>query len=280
MQRSIRENANSALSAIKPITEEEFNRFRALIYDVAGIAMSPEKRTLVAGRLGKRLTAHSLETFSQYYRLVTADRDSEEFQIMVDLLTTNETYFFREPQHFDFLKEQVLKQWKGKNFRIWSAASSSGEEVYSLAMVLAEYLGSGQWEIIGSDLNSKVLEQCRRAVYTFNGKGNIPVKYLHRYCLKGVREREGSFIIQKKLRSRCSFYQINLMKPLPEIGMFDVIFIRNVMIYFDKEGKVKVIDKLLQRLKTGGVLIVSHSESLHGLSDKLAMIKPSIYRKR
>lgn len=280
MEKSVGDHANSDLSAIRPITDEEFKRFRDLIYDVAGIAMSPDKKTLVGGRLGKRLAALSLDTFAKYYRLVTSNRNSEEFQIMVELLTTNETYFFREPQHFDFLRDQVLKHWEGNNFRLWSAACSSGEEVYTLAMVISEYLLTGQWEIHGSDINSKVLKHSRRGVYTFNGKGKMPVKFLRRYCLKGVGEQEGRFIVKKELRSRCFFHQINLMQELPDIGIFDVIFIRNVMIYFDIAAKVKVIDKLLNRLKSGGMLIVSHSESLHGISDELTMIKPSIYQKK
>ena len=279
MEKIVGDDANYDLSAIRPITDEEFKHFRDLIYDVAGIAMSPDKKTLVGGRLSKRLAAHSLDTFAKYYRFVTSNRKSEEFQIMVELLTTNETYFFREPQHFDFLRDQVLKHWEGKNFRLWSAACSSGEEVYTLAMVLSEHLPAGQWEIHGSDINSQVLKQSRRGVYTFKGKGKMPQKLLHKYCLKGVREQEGRFLVKKQLKSRCFFHQINLMEELPDIGIFDVIFIRNVMIYFDIDSKVKVIAKLLDHLKSGGLLIVSHSESLHGISDELKMIKPSIYQK-
>lgn len=268
------------LGAIEPISQGEFNQFRALIYDVAGIAMSPEKKTLVAGRLAKRVAHYSLKNFSQYYRLIQSNKYPEEFQIMVDLLTTNETYFFREPQHFDFLREQLTEHNTPHNLRIWSAACSSGEEVYSLAMLLAEVLGKSPWEVHGSDISSKVLQSCRQGLYPLTRTGKMSRQLLHKYCLKGVRSQEGMFLIEKSLRSRCFFHQINLMEPFPDIGLFDVIFIRNVMIYFDNQGKVKVINQLLNHLRPGGLLFISHSETLHGISDKVTMLRPSIYRKK
>ncbi|MAC48252.1 MAG: SAM-dependent methyltransferase [Oceanospirillum sp.] len=270
---------STGYGAIEPISEGEFNRFRALIYDVAGIAMSPEKKTLVAGRLAKRVAHYSLKNFSQYYRLIQSNKYPEEFQIMVDLLTTNETYFFREPQHFDFLREQLSEYKSSHSLRVWSAACSSGEEVYSLAMLLADIMGQSPWEVHGSDISSKVLQSCRRGIYPLARTGKMPQALLHKYCLKGVRSQEGMFLIDRSLRSRCYFHQINLMEALPDIGLFDVIFIRNVMIYFDNQGKVKVINQLLNHLRPGGLLFVSHSETLHGISNSVTMLKPSIYRK-
>lgn len=266
---------------IQPITDREFERFRKLIYEQAGISMAPEKKVLVSGRLIKRLRHYQLTTFDQYYQLATSSRDHPgELQMLVDLLTTNETYFFREPAHFDFIQQQVLPKFTGANFRVWSAACSSGEEVYTLAMVLAESLPKTSWEILGSDISTRVLEGCRRAVYPMSRIGPMSEYYLHKYCLKGVREQEGNILISGELRRNCSFQQINLMGQMPKVGQFDIIFLRNVMIYFDNKGKKTAVSRLLQHLKPGGLLFVSHSESLHGVSDQLTMLRPSIYCKR
>lgn len=264
---------------IRPITDREFARFRKLIYEKAGIAMAPGKKVLVSGRLTKRLRHYGLTTFDQYFELA-ATTHPEELQTLVDLLTTNETYFFREPAHFDFLRDKVFSQWPGGSFRIWSAACSSGEEVYTLAMLLSEHLPDQSWEILGSDISSKMLESCETGLYPMSRAGPMQKHFLHKYCLKGVRSQEGYFLVDKPLRERCVFKQINLMEPIPNIGRFEVIFLRNVMIYFDSKGKALVVNKLLQHLKPGGLLIISHSETLHGITDQLKMIRPSIYRKQ
>lgn len=265
---------------IQAITDKEFDRFRKLIYEKAGISMAPEKKVLVSGRLSKRLRQYGLTSFDQYYQLIHAAEHPKEMQMMVDLLTTNETYFFREPSHFDYLQKEVLPHWKGSQFRVWSAACSTGEEVYTLAMVLAESLKNRAWEVYGSDLSTRVLESCRQAIYPMSRIGPMSDYYLHKYCLKGVRQQEGNFLIDKALRASCTFQQINLMETLPNIGLFDVIFLRNVMIYFDARGKQLVANKLVQHLKPNGLLFISHSESLHGITDKLTMLQPSIYRKK
>lgn len=265
--------------AQQPITDEQFNRFKKLIYEVAGIAMAPEKKMLVASRLAKRLHHYGLDSYGKYYQLVNSKRYPGEFQMMVDLLTTNETYFFREPQHFEFLKKEILKNWSGKELRIWSAACSSGEEVYTLAMVLAETLGARPWRLLGSDISTRVLEGCRHAVYPMSRASKMPDYYLRKYCLKGVREQEGMLLVDKRLRERCEFRQINLMETFPDIGQFDIVFLRNVMIYFDPPTKAKLIEKIVRHLKPNAYLFISHSESLHGLSDKVVSVMPSIYRK-
>jgi chemotaxis protein methyltransferase CheR len=267
------------MADIRPITDEEFSRFKHLIYEVAGISLSPEKKVLVSGRLNKRLLHHRLHTFGEYYRLVTSKTQPGEFQLMVDLLTTNETYFFREPQHFDFLKEEILRGWRGDNFRIWSAASSSGEEIYTLAMVLSEAIGTRPWEVLGSDISQRMLQLANMAVYPMTRASNMPHYYLSKYCLKGVRSQEGMLLIDKRLKSRVKFLQINLMEPLPHIGMFEVIFVRNVMIYFDQKTKESLVKRLLGVLKPGGYIITSHSESMHSISREVEMVRPSIYRK-
>lgn len=267
------------MTAIRPITDEEFSRFKHLIYDAAGIDLAPEKKVMVMGRLNKRLLHHRLNTFGDYYRLVTSGSQPGEFQVMVDLLTTNETYFFRESQHFDFLKNEILKGWNNEKFRVWSAASSSGEEVYNLAMIIAEALGTRSWEVLGSDISMRMLQLAKTGVYPMSRASQMPRYYLTKYCLKGVRSQEGMLLIDQKLKSRVDFKQINLMESLPYIGTFDVIFVRNVMIYFDQKTKEEVVKRLLGVLKPGGYILTSHSESLHGITTQVDMVRPSIYRK-
>lgn len=264
---------------ISPITTREFEAFRKLIHQHAGIALGPEKQILVASRLAKRLDYFGLQTYGDYYRLATSPDNDHEFQTMVNLLTTNETYFFREPQHFDFLVREILKTWRGDRFRIWSAASSSGEEAYSLSMTLAENLGMRQWQVLASDLSTRVLESAQRAVYPLDRLEQMNPALLEKYCLKGVRSQSGYFRVSDKLRSRVEFRQLNLMQPLPpDVGKFDVIFLRNVLIYFDQDTKRQVVERLIHALNPGGYFFISHSESLHRVTERLRQIKPSIYR--
>jgi chemotaxis protein methyltransferase CheR len=201
-------------------------------------------------------------------------------QLALDLLTTNETYFFREPKHFEILSQQILPQSNPtRPFRIWSAASSSGEEAYTLAMVLAENLAANQWQLFGSDISNQVLEQARNGHYPISRAENIPKHLLQKYCLKGIGNQLGTFLIDRQLRDKIQFRQINLIEPFPDLGLFDVIFLRNVMIYFDHETKQKVVAKMLPLLRSGGYFIVSLSESLGGVTDGLKLITPSIYQK-
>lgn len=262
------------------ITDQEFALFQRLIYRLAGISLSDAKRILLVGRLGRRLTYHQFDTYLQYYRLVTSGAHPEEVQQMIDLLTTNETYFFREPQHFDFLRDVVLQERRGPGtFRIWSGASSSGEEAYSMAMVLAEHRAEGPWEVFGSDISMTVLARAQAGIYSDERISGIPQACLRKYCLKGVRSQEGKLLIDNRLKQRVRFAQVNLTLPISGVGDFDVIFLRNVMIYFDAETKRKVIDNMLPSLKPGGYFIVGHSESLNGISSSLQIVKPTIYRK-
>jgi chemotaxis protein methyltransferase CheR len=263
------------------ITDQEFALFQRLIYKIAGINLSDAKKVLLVGRLQKRLRHHMLDSFSEYYRMLSAGKHPEELQIMVDLLTTNETYFFREPKHFDFVRDEVLpKRRAGGTFRVWSAASSTGEEAYTLAMLLAENLSGSAWEIVGSDISTQVLEKARRGHYPIERNEGIPPAFLTKYCRKGVRSQAGTFLISSELRSRVSFHHINLTLPVEaDIGKFDVIFLRNVMIYFDMETKRKVVGNLLPRLHTGGYFIIGHSETLNGISDGLHQVRPTIYQK-
>ncbi|MEE3914379.1 CheR family methyltransferase [Pseudomonas viridiflava] len=262
------------------LNDREFGQFQSWLYRAAGINLSPAKKALVAGRLFKRLKHYELKSYGDYFKLIMTDQRHGELQVALDLLTTNETYFFREPKHFDFLRQHVLpKATPGKTFRLWSAASSSGEEPYSLAMTLAEGLGTTPWEVIGSDISTQVLAKARTGHYPMERAGTLPQPLLVKYCLKGTGRQEGTFLIEKSLRNRVNFVQVNLNETLPDLGEFDVIFLRNVMIYFDQETKSKVVARLLPLLKPGGFFIISHSESLNGVNDTLKLVAPSIYRK-
>ena len=264
------------------ITDQEFALFQRLIYKIAGISLNDSKKVLLVGRLTRRLKVYEFGTFTQYYRMLATGDHPEELQTMVDLLTTNETYFFREPKHFEFLRDEIIKKRSSPaTFRVWSAASSSGEEIYTLAMVLADSLPNTPWEIVGSDISTQVLAKAATGHYSLARTEGIPPAFMKKYCLKGVRAHAGTFLIAPELRKRTSFYQINLTQPVDaDIGDFEVIFLRNVMIYFDPETKAKVVNHLLPRLKRGGHLIIGHSETLSGLKiDPLDTIRPTIYRK-
>ena len=238
--------------AILPITTEEFECFRRLIYDHAGISLVPEKKVMVSSRLAKRLDYYGLSRYGDYYQLVVGRDHPDEFQVMVNILTTNETYFFREPKHFEFFRDEILQQWRGDSFRVWSAASSTGEEAYSLAMVLSENLRSRNWEIFASDLSTQVLDVARNGIYTMDRLDHMDPRFLEKYCLKGVRAQTGLFRVDKTLRSRVTFAQVNLMSPLPvNLGRFDVIFLRNVLIYFAAELQNRALNLFQESLVRG-----------------------------
>lgn len=260
------------------VSDQEFALFRKLIYRLAGISMADSKKPLLAGRLSRRLRHFGLDSFSAYYKLVTSSEHPEELQLMVDLLTTNETYFFREAAHFDYLHSFAASR-RGKPFRVWSGASSSGEEPYTIAMVLAETLGlSANWEVIASDISLTVLEKAQTGLYPMERGAGIPPELLKKYCLKGVRSQEGNFLVVPKLRERVDFRHINLIAPeTRNLGQFDVIFLRNVMIYFDNETKRKVIGNMVPHLHEDGTFIIGHSETLGGITDELTAMRPTLY---
>ncbi len=258
-----------------------FKQFQQLIFDQAGITLSEAKKRLVVGRLAKRLRHHELDCYGDYFqRMISGQLGSQELQLVIDQLTTNETHFFREQAHFDFLRDQLLsQQGKGSGFRVWSAASSSGEEAYSTAMVLHDTLGKGAWDVFGSDINSEILAKATSALYPMGSADEIPELFLKRYCLKGVRAQAGTFMISNEIKQHVRFSKVNLNAPLPDIGQFDLIFLRNVMIYFSMSTKQSVVARMLPKLKPGGYFIVGHSESLNGVTDQLQSIRPTIYRK-
>lgn len=263
-----------------PLTDKEFAAFQKLIYQWAGIHMTESKKALVSGRLMKRLKHYNFASYTDYLRVVQEAGNADEKQIMINLLTTNETYFFREPRHFDWLRKRAGLR-TSENFRVWSAASSGGQEVYTIAMVLAEELGLSGWEVIGSDISEKMLDQALSATYPLEQSAQVPEALLKRYCLKGVREAEGKFRIRPELTAMTHFFRVNLIEALPQnFGLFDVIFLRNVMIYFDRPTRQKVAEGLMLFLKPGGNLVIGHAESLHGITDRLVAVQPTIYAAR
>jgi chemotaxis protein methyltransferase CheR len=266
--------------SVAMITDREFLQFQRFIFDAAGITMADGKQALVSGRLAKRLAHYQLDSYGDYLRLLESRAQPAELQVAVDLLTTNETYFFREPKHFALLRELAQDAHdKNKTLRVWSAASSSGEEPYSIAMVLADVLGDAPWEVLGTDISTRVLQRARSGHYPMERATQMPPNYLKRFCLKGQGSEDGTMLIERALRQRVQFQHLNLNAPLPKVGTFDVIFLRNVMIYFSLDTKRQVVTRLLAQLRPGGYFLIGHSETLNDINDTLTAIAPSIYRK-
>lgn len=274
------------------ISDKLFKKFQKLVSETTGIHISDNKKLWLIGRLSQRLRNLDCLSFSDYFDCITKiqwnkeikgnkiNKDGAlELQAMLDLLTTNETYFFREPAHFSFLRDRATCHRKGSPFRVWSAASSSGEEAYTMAMVLAETLGDTAWEILGTDICTKVLAKAESGHYSLARTDGIPSALLKKYCRKGIREQEGTLLITKELRKRVRFLQSNLMNPGKNFGEFDVIFLRNVMIYFKDETKRQVIANLIPYLKPGGHFVIGHCESLHQITTDLVAERPTIYRR-
>jgi chemotaxis protein methyltransferase CheR len=265
------------------ITDREFAGFQRLIHQLSGIHLSDAKKQLVFGRLRNRVRQLGLKSFDAYFALVNSIGQTEERQMVVDLLTTNETYFFREPRHFEVLRQEILPaRSRTRPFRVWSAASSTGEEAYSIAMVLADVCTMARhpgWEVIGSDISKRVLERARTGLYPMQRIEGIPRPLLQQHCLKGTGAQEGTLLIDEPLRERVHFRQVNLNERLPaELGRFDVVFLRNMLIYFQPDTKNEIVRRVIETVLPGGWLIVGHSESLKNTDVRLITHSPSIYR--
>jgi chemotaxis protein methyltransferase CheR len=264
-----------------PISEKEFAQFQRFILEAAGISLSHAKKQLVCGRLSRRLQHHKLRSYGDYFNLLQSGRIPAEIQIAVDLLTTNETHLFREPRHFDLLRQLALqRRGRAQLFRVWSAACSSGEEPYSIAMVLNDCLPEGGWEVLGSDISTRMLERAQAGHYPLDRARHVPVSYLRRYCLRGIGSQAGTLLVSRAMRQKVLFRQINLNQPLPRVGPFDVIFLRNVMIYFNTDTKRQILARVADQLREGGYLLTGHSESLSGCGDGWLAEAPAVYRKR
>jgi chemotaxis protein methyltransferase CheR len=263
------------------LSEREFATIRDLLFREAGIALTPAKKALICGRLFKRVQALQLDSYGAYFALLLSGQQPLELQTAINLLTTNETYFFREAKHFSMLSAIAENAPHTRPFRAWSAACSTGEEVYTIAMTLAELSRVGRappWEVRGSDISTRVLETARRGNYGMERTHGIPPDYLKRYCLSGTGPYEGTLLVDRALRDKAEFAQINLIEPLPELVPFDVIFLRNVLIYFDPPVKRKVVSQLLSALAPGGALFIGMAESLNGMIDGLISFGPGAYR--
>ncbi|HEY7773721.1 MAG TPA: CheR family methyltransferase [Marinagarivorans sp.] len=266
-------------SAVRAITPKEFSLFQDLIKRKSGIFLPDHKISLLYNRLERRVLVRGCKDFSAYYHLITQRSETSELEAALEHITTNETFFFRETQHFDFVRQWLANRAneQGK-LRVWSAAASSGEEAYSLAMTMDRYY-QGPWEVFGSDINRQVIERAREAIYPDVRTEGIDQHNRMTYCLKGTGEYQGYIRIAPELRRRVSFDCINLTEPINlNLGLYDLIFLRNVMIYFEKHTQQRVVSYLSRFLKKDGFFFVSHSESLHSLNTGFELVKPAIYR--
>ena len=271
------------------LTEQEFTLFQRLILREAGIYLSEAKRALLVGRLIRRVRELELPTFGAYYARI-AGGDAQELVRLLDAIATNETHFFREPKQFELLEDRVCSEWlveaaagrRARRVRVWSAACSTGEEPYSIAMVLLDRLGE-DWdvEIVASDLSTKVLDRAAQAVFPMGRADEIPEHYRRRYMLRGIGPEEGNCRAGKAARTPVRFERINLNDDeYPVTGMFDAIFCRNVLIYFDSPSRVRVIERLTRRLVPGGYLFLGHAESAARTATDLRPVMPAVYQRR
>jgi chemotaxis protein methyltransferase CheR len=272
------------------IDAAEYEFIRQLVYDRSRINLGPDKVELVCSRLRKRARALHLAGLEEYIDLLRSPAGEEEVTGLTDVISTNVTDFFREPDHFDFLRDTVLPEWKaakdrraGDVFQAWSAACSSGEEPYTLAIVLAQYFQNGaarDWNITASDISTRILGRAQEAVYLEERIKLPEPELLRRFFQKGTGQYEGHFRVKPELRSRVAFRHQNLFEwPYPFKHKFDILFCRNVMIYFDRKTQEQLVPRLKEQLVPGGYLFVGHSESLIGIDHTLKCVRPSIYRR-
>jgi chemotaxis protein methyltransferase CheR len=256
-----------------------------LIYERCRIRLHGGKEHLIRARLGKRMRQHGCATLAGYCELLRTRADEQEFTHVVDALTTNFTHFLREEDHFRFMAEQglaaVLREGQ-RRFQVWSAASSSGEEPYTIAMYLAEHFPVAHgwdWRISASDISTRVLEAARRGVYPEEKVQAVPQEWRRKYFLKGVGQWAGFYRVKPELAKHIAFRQINLLGPYEHSQPFELIFCRNVMIYFDRPTQEQLVQRLCEFLAPGGHLLIGHSESLNGLRAPVRCLRPSIYQR-
>lgn len=260
-------------------TTHDFERVRTILYARAGISISPRKRDMVYSRLARRLRHHRIDRFSTYLDSLDA---LDEVQAFVNALTTNLTAFFREAHHFSTLRDFVLERGKPGGFRVWSAAASTGEEAYSIAITLAEAYGSMKppVRILASDIDTEVLATGINGIYKIARLDDLPQPILTKYFKRGTGSYAGLARVDPALRDLIDFEQINLLDPAPVANeTFDVIFCRNVLIYFDRAGQRRVLERLHPALKAGGLLMLGHSETLRDSTDLFASLGRTAYRK-
>lgn len=259
----------------------QFDKLCSKVYDLCGINLKKGKEELVHSRLQRRLNELKLNTFEQYFNFVENDRQGAELVKMIDVLTTNKTSFFREIQHFEFLRDRVLPNLSDNRLRIWSAACSSGEEPYSIAILLAETLPNFKnWDIriLATDISTKVLAKAREAVYDADTLDPVPDAWRKKYFEKAGPDGRHWRVVAP-LRNLISYARLNFMDKFPMRGPFDVIFCRNAMIYFDKPTQETLVCRFYDLIAPGGYLMVGHSESLTGTKHNFRYIQPATYQK-
>lgn len=289
----MRQSGGTPVAPMCNMNTKEFERFSALIYDEVGIKMPSAKKTMLEARLQKRLKALGMHSFQEYadYIFSPLGRDQEIIQL-IDVVTTNKTDFFREPQHFDFLVREAIptmRQIRGAGdsplnpFRIWSAGCSTGEEPYTMAMVLSDYAAANhgfKFSILASDICTQVIQTASSAVYGEDRTDTIPLSMKKKYLLRSKDRSKGLVRIVPELRSSVSFKRVNFMDDHFGINeKMDVIFCRNVVIYFDKETQARLMMKFHRQLVTGGYLFIGHSETLNGLGVPFTQVANTVYRK-
>jgi chemotaxis protein methyltransferase CheR len=261
----------------------EFEMIRDLAYKSFGLDLRAGKERLVAARLGKRLKAGGFRTFRQYYDKVRSDTSGELLTGLIDALTTNHTGFLREPAHFDFLRELIIKEYRNRcRLDIWCAASATGEEPYTLlftALSAEEGRLAPDVRVLASDVSTRSLAAGRRGLYARERLKILPAMWITRFFEPAHDGIADSLQVKPELRSRIAFQRINLIEALPPQSMFPIIFCRNVMIYFNKATQTDVVDRLTAKLEPGGYLFVGHSETLSGISHSLQYVRPAVYRR-
>ena len=265
------------------LTDKEYAEIAARIKKEYAIDMA-KKKTLVENRLSSVLSSKGITSYKDYFEMVFNDKSGTEANIMLGKITTNHTSFMREKEHFDFLMNEVLPNWektsKTKELRTWCAASSTGEEPYNIAMCLSEYFGARKSQfdtkLLASDISMNVLNKAKNGIYSAETVSTLPPAWIKKYFKK---INEDSYQVVESIRKDVAFRQINLKNELKVKGNLDIIFCRNVMIYFDAQTKDELVNKFAKLLKPGGYLIIGHAESVNRDKVKLKYIKPSIYQK-
>ncbi|TAK97680.1 MAG: SAM-dependent methyltransferase [Aquabacterium sp.] len=267
---------------MKTLGDPTYKSIANLMHATIGLSFTDSKKALVASRLSTRMQQLGLKSFDDYYALIYGGPDDEEFQVAVDLLTTNETYFFRERRHFNLLEEE-LRHSRPQRLKVWSAASSYGDEAYSTAMLLSDLQRQGcigqDWSILGTDISDRVLQGAVEAIYPETRLREVSDEHLKRYCLRGEGEAQGLVQINDSIKSHVRFGQLNLCQDIEPLGPFDVIFLRNVLIYFDNQTKRQVIDRVLSQLRVGGLFFIGMAEGRIQCDTPMQSLEPGAFRK-
>jgi len=274
----------SKVLGVLSLTRKDFDTISELARREFGVELGEGKQQLVAARIGNLMRRLHFSTFREFYEHLQTDRTGRCLTQLIDSLTTNHTSFFREQAHFDFLMERVFPEWDGtRPVRIWSVACSTGEEPYTIALVAHEYFGTRNRcvpDIVASDISTNALETARRGTYQAQHLPQASAPWLRKHLLRGEGRWEGWYRMRQEIIKMVEFHRINLIEPLPDLGHFDVIFCRNVMIYFSHATQGHLVKRLAACLNPGGYLFVGHSETLTGVQHGLQHVQPAIYRKR